>query len=303
MATPWTFDQRIAAYKAAGITKIVIMKGAQTHNRDGATGKAFGPVYGLTVHHTAGVGSGVKDLCYNGTGDLPGPLVQDFLAKDGTLYVVGHGRCNHAGTVTPAVKAAIIAEKAPVASMRNGDETQDGNDFLFGLEIENKGDGKDSYPAVQYAVAIKWAVAHLKHYGWSVNSVWGHKEITSRKIDPSFPKGMGQFRTDVSKALGGTTTPVEEDVALSADDIKKVAAAVKAGLDLEVWGYHGKLGDNQDPRDSYAYLRDAEKKIAALQAQMATLNAKLDSVTALGPVNVEMLAAKVADQLAQRLAS
>lgn len=313
MSAPWSFEDRLAAYRAAGITKIVIMKNAATHNRDEETGKPFGEVYGVAIHHTAGVGSGQKDVCYNGVAGLPGPLCHDFLAKDGTLYVVGHGRTNHAGTVTPAVKAAIKADKAPVASMRDGTETEDGNDFLFGLEIENKGDGKDPYPAAQYDVAVRWAYAHLNHYNWTKNSAWGHKELTKRKIDPSFP--MGQFRTDVDKMLADGPTE-EEDVALTAAEITKIATAVKAVIYDEVWSVDqmtppaGMATESNAKWQPQSLLREGVERadealqtVKALEAQLVTLNAKVEAVTNLGPVNLDLLAVKVADLLAQRLAS
>lgn len=202
MATPMSADGWLNALRVEGITKIVQMPNWKTHNRDDETGKVFGPVYGVAIHHTAGVGPGMAEFCRKGSADLPGPLVQDFLAKDGTLYLVGHGRCNHAGSVTPAVRDAIKADKAPTGHEREqGAETVDGNDFLYGLEIENKGDGKDPYPAAQYAVAVKWAAARLRYHGWTANSAWGHKELTTRKTDPSFPKGMAQFRKDVAAVL------------------------------------------------------------------------------------------------------
>ena len=199
MSTPWTPEQRIAAYKREGITKIVYMPGWKTHNRDDETGKTFGPVHGVVIHHTAGVSATMAQTIRNGYSGLPGPLSQDFLAKDGTLYVVGHGRCNHAGTITPAVRDAIINERAPHRDLLDGTESVDGNDLLYGLEIENRGDGKDPYPAAQYDVAVRWAAAHLRHHDWSVYSAWGHKEITRRKTDPSFD--MKAFRTAVAKRL------------------------------------------------------------------------------------------------------
>lgn len=199
MGTPWTPAQRLAAYRAAGIKDIVEMPGWRTHNRDDETGRTFGPVHGVLIHHTAGVGSGVAAFCRNGSGSLPGPLCHDFLAKDGTLYLVGHGRTNHAGTTTPAVKAAIVAEHAPGSQRHTGTETVDANDFLYGLEIENRGDGRDPYPPEQYDVAVKWAAAHLRHHGWGANSAWGHWEITTRKIDPSF--AMTGFRAAVRTLL------------------------------------------------------------------------------------------------------
>ena len=49
MSTPWTPEERIAAYKREGITKIVYMPGWKTHNRDDETGKTFGPVHGAVI--------------------------------------------------------------------------------------------------------------------------------------------------------------------------------------------------------------------------------------------------------------
>lgn len=283
MATPWTFEQRLAAYRAEGITRITVMSGARTHSRDSATGRAFGPVYGLTIHHTAGVGSGMPSVIYNGVTGLPGPLAQDFLAKDGTLYVVGHGRCNHAGSVTPAVKAAIIAEQAPAGQRDAGSETEDGNDFLYGLEIENKGDGDDPYPAAQYDVAVRWAAAHLRHHGWGVNSAWGHKEITRRKIDPSF--SMVKFRADVKARLEGEE---EEDMALSAEDIQKVA--------LAVWNI--RMDDPLKTDDSTVTV---EQSLHGAAARLKRVEDRVASLST-GGVDLDALAVKVADEIYKRMA-
>lgn len=311
MATPWTFEQRLAAYRAEGITDIVIMSGAKTHNRDDETGRAFGPVHGVTIHHTAGVSSGMASVIYNGVTGLPGPLAQDFLAKDGTLYVVGHGRCNHAGTVTPAVKASIIAERAPGNERTIGSETEDGNDFLYGLEIENEGDGSDPYPAKQYDIAVRWAAAHLRHHGWSANSAWGHKEITSRKIDPSF--SMNTFRANVTARLDNE----EDDVALSAEDISKVAEAVVTALTGTTEGRQKLVSaifrtdgvvDGPDLDDTVnphwwaqSYLREGYLAGAELKTQVAEVKAKVDSIST-GGVDLDALSVKVADELYRRMA-
>lgn len=305
MATPWTFEQRLAAYRAEGITDIVVMSGAKTHNRDDETGRTFGPVHGVTIHHTAGVSSGMKDVIYNGVTGLPGPLAQDFLAKDGTLYVVGHGRCNHAGSVTAAVKASIIAEREPNLTDRTvGSETEDGNDFLYGLEIENEGDGSDPYPAKQYDVAVRWAAAHLRHHGWVQNSAWGHKEITGRKIDPSF--SMDTFRDRVQARLAGSNQ--EEEVALTKADVATMAntddvyrSPDDTTSDNKFWTL------NTYQRETYLRAREAKTLAenaatvtAAVQKDVAAVKAKLDSLST-GGVDLDALAVKVADELYRRM--
>jgi hypothetical protein len=215
MATPMTADQRLAAYRAEGLT-VREYPGWRDHNRDTATGKAFGPVVGVLIHHTAGHND--KDICYKGRPDLPGPLCHNWLGKTAGLWMIGQGRANHAGLVDGDVVAALMAEKSPLP--RDDGADTDGNDVLYGLEIENLGDGKDPYPVDQYRDAVRWAAAHCRAHGWSEKSVAGHKEVQPGKVDPSFD--MDVFRADVRKQLaaGGqpatpTPTPSKPRVDLS----------------------------------------------------------------------------------------
>ena len=55
---------------------------------------------GVMCHHTANPHSGnmpTLNMLINGRSDLPGPLCQLGLGRDGTFYVVAAGRANHAG--------------------------------------------------------------------------------------------------------------------------------------------------------------------------------------------------------------
>lgn len=205
MATPLTADQILAKLRAEGLT-VHEHTGWRTHNRDTATGKTFGPVIGVLIHHTAGHGD--KELCYNGRPDLPGPLCHSWLGKTDGLWMIGHGRANHAGLVDLDVLNALRAEASPLP--HDDQANADGNDCLYGLEIENLGNVLDPYPASQYHQAVLWAAALCRAHGWSEKSVAGHKEVQPGKIDPSFD--MDDFRADVKKQLaltpgGGTVTP------------------------------------------------------------------------------------------------
>ncbi|MFE7072724.1 N-acetylmuramoyl-L-alanine amidase [Streptomyces sp. NPDC057620] len=204
MAIPMTAAERLGAYKAEGLT-VHEYAGWRTHNRDSATGKTFGPVVGVLIHHTAGRND--RDLCFKGRTGLPGPLCHNWLGKTAGLWMIGHGRTNHAGLVDGDVVNALMAEKSPLPKDDQADT--DGNDVLYGLEIENLGNGSDPYPADQYRQAVLWAAAHCRHHGWSEKSVAGHKEVQPGKIDPSFD--MDVFRADVRKQLatkpGGTAVP------------------------------------------------------------------------------------------------
>jgi hypothetical protein len=205
MATPLSAAKMLAALKAEGLT-VHEHTGWKTHNRDTATGKAFGPVHGVLIHHTAGHND--REVCFNGRTGLPGPLCHSWLGKTAGLWMIGNGRANHAGLVDGDVIHALVAESSPLPTDDRADT--DGNDCLYGLEIENLGNGKDPYPGAQYRQAVLWAAAICRAHGWSEKSVAGHKEVQPGKIDPSFD--MDVFRADVKKQLAKTpgktaTTP------------------------------------------------------------------------------------------------
>ncbi|WP_428956237.1 N-acetylmuramoyl-L-alanine amidase [Streptomyces sp. cg35] len=224
MATPLTAQQMLTALKAEGLT-VHEHTGWPTHNRDKATGKTFGPVIGVLIHHTAGRGD--KELCYNGRSDLPGPLCHSWLGKTAGLWMLGHGRANHAGLVDLDVLNALRAERSPLP--KDDQANADGNDCLYGLEIENLGNGKDPYPAAQYRNAVLWAAALCRAHGWTEKSIAGHKECQPGKIDPSFD--MDIFRADVKKQLatkpGKPATTPKPTPSTPRVDLSRLVAAAK----------------------------------------------------------------------------
>jgi hypothetical protein len=222
MATPLTADALVAALEGEGLT-VHEHAGWRTHNREKATGKGFGPVYGVLMHHTAGHGD--KELCFNGRSDLPGPLCHSWLGQTEGLWMIGHGRTNHAGLVDPDVIDALRAEAAVLPKDDKADA--DGNDCLYGIEIENLGNGRDPYPDAQYQQAVLWAAAICRAHGWTEKSVAGHKEVQPGKIDPSFD--MDVFRADVKKQLAKTVgKPVSQPVAATPTvDLSRLVNAAK----------------------------------------------------------------------------
>ncbi|MCI3272155.1 N-acetylmuramoyl-L-alanine amidase [Streptomyces cylindrosporus] len=221
MATPMTPAQWRAALRAEGV-RLVEYDGWTTRGRDAATGKTFGPVHGSLNHHTAGTSS-LKAVATGGRPDLPAPLAHAHLAKTGTLTLVSCHRANHAGLAAKNVVDAIVAEKTLPKPSKG--VTVDGNDCLYGIEVENLGNLKDTYTRAQYDALVRYNAAICRHHGWGAGSVAGHLETSVEgKVDPRGPvEGYGsrgrftftmdQLRADVAERLKhaaswspGTTT-------------------------------------------------------------------------------------------------
>jgi peptidoglycan hydrolase-like protein with peptidoglycan-binding domain len=145
---------------------------------------------GVICHHTAGPRNGNMpslQTLLDGRSDLPGPLAQLGLGRDGTFYVIAAGRCNHAGK-----------------GIWQGVTT--GNSSFIGIEAENTGLSDDApWPDVQMDAYRRGVAAILKHIGKPADFCAGHKEYAlpaGRKTDPDFD--MVAFRAGVAAILGGT---------------------------------------------------------------------------------------------------
>lgn len=207
MATPMTSVQFKTILVNEGLTVVEYGSWA-THNRNHVG--AWGPTNGVMIHHTAGVFPGLVDYIYNGDANLPGPLAQASITKDGVVHLTGWGRANHAGSGDSNVLSAVIAENYGAAPPPPTQNNTDGNIYFIGFECENLGDGVDPYPPVQLAAMKAAAAAVCRFYGWSAKSTIGHKEWTNQKIDPVF--SMPDFRTDVQTLLSSPAPgPVDPD--------------------------------------------------------------------------------------------
>ncbi|WP_432094871.1 peptidoglycan-binding protein [Streptomyces sp. bgisy100] len=204
MATPLSADRLLKALRDEGL-HVVEVRSWRTHNRNHKG--PWGPTHGVMIHHTvtSGTQSSV-DLCYDGHSSLPGPLCHGVIAKDGTVYLVGNGRANHAGLGDDDVLRAVINETALPA---DNEANTDGNRHFYGFECINLGNGNDPWPAAQLTAIEKAAAAICRAHGWTQRSVIGHLEWQPGKIDP---KGftMNSMRTRIQNRLGSAPEgPVE----------------------------------------------------------------------------------------------
>lgn len=169
------------ALRNAGL-KVALVDGWETRGRGDV-----GETVGVICHHTAGPQSGNMpslNTLINGRSDLPGPLAQLGLGRDGTYYVIAAGRCNHAG---PGSWHGITS----------------GNTSFIGIEGENTGRPEDGWPGVQMDAYRRGVAAILQHIGRGAEFCCGHKEYApNRKPDPLFD--MNPFRALVTGIMNGT---------------------------------------------------------------------------------------------------
>jgi peptidoglycan hydrolase-like protein with peptidoglycan-binding domain len=168
--------------------KVAPVDGWETRGR-----REMGAVLGIICHLTACPATGnmpALGTLIKGRPDLPGPLAQLGLGRDGTFYIVAAGLCNHAG-----------------AGSWQGITT--GNTNFIGIEAENTGEKTDTWPPVQIDAYQRGCAAILSHISRGAEFCCGHKEYAlpkGRKIDPDFD--MNLFRSAVADLIDvKVTTP------------------------------------------------------------------------------------------------
>jgi hypothetical protein len=233
----------------------------------------------IVCHHTAGPPTGESPslgVVENGRPGLEGPLAHLFLSRSGAVYIVAAGLCWHAGVV-----------RVPITQ---------GNEWSIGIEAE--ADGVSPWPPVQYAAYVRLCRALCDFYGLGYDRVMGHKEVCApvgRKIDPA-PMDMDTFRRDVANGSPGGnmlwSDKVIPDYAGGKTPPELLAADVTFG-----W-----MARNAGQAAGAATA--AAHDVAVVSTKVDALSKKLDTlVVGTGPVDLDALAAKVADLLAERLAA
>lgn len=194
-----------ASLRAAGL-KVIEVDGWQTRGRPSSTGEFNAK--GVLCHHTATgpttSNAAVVNLLVKGRSDLPGPLCNFGLRRDGTVYVIASGRANHAGKA----KAS--------GNMPSGD----GNALYIGIEAFNDGVNEPWSAAQKDAYALLCAVLCVKVTKNTSASVRGHKETSvTGKVDPKFD--MGAFRSAVAAKIKKLQAPAPAPIPSAHSVIKK----------------------------------------------------------------------------------
>lgn len=202
-----TATQVVAQLKKWGV-RYKEVSGWKTRNR-GERGNGWSNLNGFMVHHT---GSDSKDqiaLLRDGYQSLPGPLCHFGLAQDGTVYLIGWGRANHAGSGDKDVYRAVVNENYGARPPSDNDTSVDGNGHFYGVEIWYS--GSHGMTPQQYSSLLKLASAVLDFHNWTEKSVIGHGEWQPGKWDPGYKSGtmmdMSAVRNDVRDTLRGGSKP------------------------------------------------------------------------------------------------
>lgn len=195
---------------------VIELDGWKTRAR-GSGGYDDGRPTHVMLHHTASPpsASGESDAMYCAHYDEDAPLSNLCLDRDGVWWVLAAGATNTNGAGGPL----------------NGVPADSMNTHAIGVEA-NGGYGS-AWPAIQTDSYVRGVAALMDHYG--IDYCAGHVEwAPTRKVDPAgaSPWATGNatwnldgFRGDVDTARGTTEG---EDMTISDEDAKKIAAAVWA---------------------------------------------------------------------------
>jgi len=167
------------------------------------TGRPLKP-FGIVVHHTASNRNADPDnvvaMCVRGVNKVPGPLYNYLIKRDGTIVklTAENVKANHAGRGLQSVLTRM-QQNNPVI----GDATSPGkisaNSRLIGISIINDGLGED-IPEAQMDALVDLCAFLCEGFQWNpLNTVIGHKEWTSRKVDPSF--SMIELRALIARKM------------------------------------------------------------------------------------------------------
>lgn len=147
----------------------------------------MGKVRSIITHHDAADQSPTtfNTVIRDGRAGLPGPLSQFALRRDGTIHVVAAGKSYHAGS--------------------NKNPWLYGNSHSIGIEAGNDGVG-EPWTQRQLDAYVALCAELVKEFGLKPKRVRGHREITSRKIDPA-GINMNWFRSRVTQYINNDRKP------------------------------------------------------------------------------------------------
>ncbi|MGH3677521.1 MAG: peptidoglycan recognition protein family protein [Mycobacterium sp.] len=151
----------------------------------------FKDIRGVMVHHTGSDTASAASIA-NGRPDLPGPLSQLHIARDGTVTLVALGVAWHAGV-----------------GMYPWLPTNMGNWHMIGIECANSGTSRmaphrTNWPDAQYFALVHCCAAINRRLAQNSTRTIGHKEYAGRAQGKWDPGGidMDVLRADIQARIG-----------------------------------------------------------------------------------------------------
>jgi hypothetical protein len=184
----------------------------------------FGNIWGIVAHHTGASGNSGAGSIANGRPDLPGPVSQIYLARNGVASVVAAGIAWHAGSGRwPGIRD-------------NG-----ANQVTIGIEADNN--GTEGWSAAQYWAYVKVCAAICRRLGVRADRVIGHKEWAGPSQGKWDPGGidMNAFRRDIQNQIDGGAKPPPPPVVNQIDEMQRIIEKSTNWLGARV----GKLGEER----------------------------------------------------------
>ena len=224
--------------------------------RGASGGDEMRSVQGVLWHHDVSPRTGtypLRRMLREGRPGLTGPLCHIGFDRDGTVWVVGAGKANHAGT-----------GKVPGVP-RNG-----GNRRLIGIEMTSAGTRPWDWTDAQLRQMPRLGAALSDIFGLSVSQHWAHYEYQDGKIDPAgLPGAMPGLRSRIDKVRflsgvpgagasvpGGSYDPTPEYdpdrlwrtsprvAAMTDAEVREIQSTLHdLGYNLGQWGVDGSYGD------------------------------------------------------------
>jgi len=195
-----TGETNMPNFSLTWLAQVLLDAGLKVSEVDGWKSRGrgeVGPIKGVMCHHTATAVSApgnmpTLQMLIDGRPDLPGPLAQLGLGRDGTYFVIAAGRANHAG-------------------VGNWQGLATGNTSFIGNEADNAELTDNPWPDVQIDAYEHGVAALLKKVGADAIMCCGHKEYAlppGRKQDPSFD--MKPFRMHVGAIMSGSAPAISQ---------------------------------------------------------------------------------------------
>lgn len=251
MSTPMTSSQ-IKAQLIKWRVPFKEYRSWSTHNRT-AAGRPWGPVHGLVIHHTGSDSTDQRALLYDGISGLPGPLSQFGLAQDGTVWLIGWGRANHAGGGDPASLSHVINEDYATRTTnlkptRGNSDGIDGNRHFYGVEIWYS--GSHGMTPQQYASLLLLAAAIDDFHDWTALANIAHGEWSDDKWDPGISSGKTMNMVTVRKDIQAKLNAGIEDEDMTPDQdarlkrVENALAELTEAIAVAPWTYRNKAKDD-----------------------------------------------------------